>query len=243
METNSTESQTLIDRLFQAGAHFGFTKSRRHPTVRPHIYGTKERSDIIDLMLSAEQLVRAREALSAAANTGKTILMVATKEEASTLARIRAERAELPYVTNRWIGGMLTNFQEIKKRCARLTELREEEASGELERKYTKRERVMIGREIAKLEYNFGGIESLERTPDMLLVVDPRHESIAIAEANECGIPVVAIAGTDNDISIVTYPVVVNDTLQASVTLVLDELIGTVIDARAREGGPTTDKK
>lgn len=232
MNTTS-DNQNLIDRLFAAGAHFGFTKSRRHPTVRPFIFTTKNGTDIFDLEKTATALTAAKEVLHEAGKDGKVLLCVGTKDEASRLVTDRALAADLPHVTTRWIGGLLTNFSEVKKRLARLAALRAEEESGELERKYTKKERVMLGREMDKLTYNFGGIATIERVPDMMLVVDPRHDSIAVAEARELGIPIVAIMSSDNDASKVTYPVVVNDALQASVTLVLDELIEAYTTGRS----------
>ena len=217
--------QNLIDKLFDAGAHFGFQKSRRHPTVTPYLFGSKQGTDIFDLEKSTELLAEAKEVLEKAGQEGKTVLFVGTKEEVAKLVKSRAEKIEAPYVVNRWIGGMITNFGEIKKRLARLANLTEEGESGELERKYTKKERVVIGREIAKLNFNFGGIKALEKNPDLLVIVDPRHDHIAATEARDKGIKVVAITSSDNDLSQVDYPVVVNDSLQSSVSLVLDELV------------------
>lgn len=232
METK-TDNQNLIERLFQAGAHFGFTKSRRHPTAKPYIFGTKNGTDIFDLEKTVSLLDAAKAALFDAGKNGKIVVCVATKDEASKVAYEYAQKAELPHVTNRWIGGMLTNFTEIKKRIARLIELTGEAESGELERKYTKKERVVLGREKDKLAFNFGGIKMLERTPDMMLVVDPRHDAIAVEEARDINIPIVAVMSSDNNISKVTYPVVVNDALQASVSLVLRELIDAYVAGKA----------
>lgn len=226
MDTTTEQSKQLIERLFSVGAHFGFTKSRRHPTVRPFIYGTKNGTDIFDLEKTSALLATAKEALTEAGKNGKTVLCVGTKDEVARLVKEQAEGADLSYVTNRWIGGMLTNFSEIKKRLARLAELMSEKESGELERKYTKRERVMIGREIEKLTFNFGGMQTLTKLPDMLLIVDPRHDEIAMQEARDLGIPTVAVMSSDNNIDEATYPVVVNDALQESVAFVLRELLG-----------------
>ena len=217
--------QNLIERLFKAGAHFGFTKSRRHPTVVPYLYGNKQGTDIFDLEKTTELLEKAQEAVKEMGVKGKTVLFVGTKDEASKIVKAAAERAEAPYVVNRWIGGMITNFAEIKKRIKRLLDLTDQGESGELERKYTKKERVLIGRELTKLTFNFGGIKTLERTPDMLVVVDPRHDTIAVAEAIERNIPVIGISSSDGDLSRVTYPVVCNDALTESVSLMLNELV------------------
>jgi small subunit ribosomal protein S2 len=224
---------TLMKRLFNAGAHFGFKKSRRHPTVAPYLFTTKEGIDIFDLEKTTELLDSAKEVLKQAGLAGKTVLFVGTKDESSAIVKKCAEDAEAPFVVNRWIGGMITNFGEIKKRINRLETLNQEMASGELERKYTKKERVVIGREIDKLSHNFAGISSVTKLPDMMLVVDPRHDSIAVEEAVTKNIPVVAIAGSDTDLSKVTHPVIANDSLQASVSLLLEELTAAYKEGKA----------
>ena len=136
------------------------------------------------------------------------------------------------YVAGRWIGGTLTNFTEIKKRVARLLDLAAQSESGELERKYTKKERVIIGREFDKLTYNFDGIKTMERIPQFMIVVDPRHNHIAVAEAQEVGIPVIGITSSDANLDALTYPVLVNDALRSSVTFVLKELTKAFIEGR-----------
>ena len=225
--------KNLVSRLFEAGAHFGFKKARRHPTVAPYLYTTKEGSDVIDLAKTGELLVHAKEVMKEAGSMGKTVLFVSTKDEASKIVKAAAERAEVPYVTNRWIGGMLTNFSEMKKRINRLETLTNEKTTGELDRKYTKKERVVIGREATKLEFNFFGISKMTKMPDLMLVVDPRHDHIAVTEASEKNIPVMAIMSTDGDASMVKYPVVANDALQTSVSLIVDELTNAYVEGKS----------
>ena len=229
----STNNPTFIDRLFKAGAHFGFKKSRRHPSVAPYLYTTKDGSDIFDLEKVTALLDTAKETIKEAGLHGKTVLFVSTKDEASKLVKAAAEKVEAPYVTNRWIGGMLTNFSEIKKRINRLEALTHEKESGELERKYTKKERVVIGREIDKLSFNFFGISKITRMPDLMVVVDPRHDEIAVTEALDKGIATMAIMSSDCDASKITYPVVVNDSLQSSVSVILDELVASYEEGKA----------
>ncbi len=223
MSTPSTN--TLIDRLFSAGAHFGFKKSRRHPTVTPYLFTSKDGNDIFDLEQSAALIESAAAVLMEAGKNGKTVVFVGTKDEVSAVVKEMAEAAAMPFVTNRWIGGMLTNFSEIKKRINRLESLNVERESGELDRKYTKKERVMINREVAKLTFNFAGIKTLTRTPDLMVVIDPRHDVIAVQEAIDMRVPVIALMSSDCDTARVTYPVLVNDALQASVRVVLSELV------------------
>ena len=193
----------------------------------------KKGVDIYDLEKTTELVNQAKEVLKQAGLAGKTVLFVGTKDESSLLVKKAAEAAEAPYVVNRWIGGMITNFSEIKKRINRLEDLTREKESGELERKYTKKERVVIGREIDKLSFNFAGIKNVTKLPDIMLVVDPRHDSIAVEEAITKNIPIVAIAGSDSNISKVTYPVIANDSLQASVQILLDELTDAYKEGKA----------
>ncbi len=231
MSTNSQSS--LIDRLFAAGAHFGFKKSRRHPTVAPYLFATKEGNDIIDLEQSVALLETAKTAIREAGQNGKTVLFVGTKTEVVKLVEASAKKADLPYVVNRWIGGMMTNFSEMKKRINRLEELHQGKETGELERKYTKKERMVLGREADKLAHNFSGISTLTKLPDLLVVVDPRHDQIAIKEAKAMKVPVIGIMNSDSNVTEVNYPVVVNDALQGSVKLVLDELVEAYLGGAA----------
>lgn len=221
---SDSNTESLIVKLFKAGAHFGFSKSRRHPTVTPYIFGSKQGSDIIDLEKTAALLGEARRVVQSVALQGKQVLFVGTKEEVMTLVRDTATRIEMPYVVNRWIGGTLTNFSEIRKRVHRLGDLLGQGASGELERKYTKKERVIIGREIEKLNLNFGGITTMERIPGLLVIVDPRHDVTALREARDLGIPVVGLVSSDTNIAHITHPIVANDGLQSSVRMILSEL-------------------
>lgn len=233
MNTNHTSEKSLIERLFDVGAHFGFTRSRRHPTTTQFIFGNKQGTDIIDLEKTAVALESAKTFVKETAKAGKTILFVGTKEEITPIVKAHAEQVKMPYVVNRWVGGMLTNFSEIKKRIHRLGELRTQGETGELERKYTKKERVIIGREFDKLTHNFSGIEHIERLPHALIIVDPRHDAIATEEANTLNIPVIGIANSDTDLNAITYPIVANDALQTSVAFILGELVSAYAEGVA----------
>ncbi len=222
-DTDDTKSN-LIDRLFTAGSHFGLTKSRRHPSMVKYLFGTKHGSDIINLELTAGLLEAAKVAVHEAGKKGQTVLLVGTKTEVVRLVKDTATKAELPYVVNRWIGGSLTNLTEIKKRVERLKTLIGQGESGELERKYTKKERLVMDRERDKLNFNFSGIKNMDGLPAMLIVVDPRHDIIAIKEAKQIKVPIIGIMNSDCDEKNVTYPVIVNDSLTTSVALVLEEL-------------------
>lgn len=233
-ETQNTGStQSLIERLFNAGSHFGFTKSRRHPTVFPFIFGSKQGTDIIDLEKTTELIDKAKNIVREIGKSGRAVLFVGSKEEIAGIVKSHAEAIEMPYVVNGWVGGMLTNFSEIKKRIQRLIDLRMQGESGELERKYTKKERVIIGRELAKLSHNFSGIEKMDRLPAAVIIVDARHDSIAAKEAREMHIPVIGIVSSDTNLRTITYPIVANDALQPSVSLILGELAAAYTEGKA----------
>ena len=225
--------KNLISRLFEAGSHFGFKKARRHPTVANYLYATKDGSDVIDLEKTQASLVEAKEIIKEAGQNGKVVMFVGTKEEASKIVKDAAEKAEVSFVTNRWIGGLLTNWTEMKKRINRLEVLNSEKDSGEAERKYTKKERVVIGRERDKLEFNFGGVSKMPKLPDLMVVVDPRHDHIAVTEAGDKNVPVMALMGTDTDASNIKHPIIANDSLTTSVSLVLNELVTAYAEGKA----------
>ena len=225
-------NSSLIERLFKVGAHFGFRKSRRHPTVTPFLYATKDGNDIFDLEQTAELVEKAKSVLREAGQNGKIVLFVGTKDEVVKIVKEQAEKASAPYVVNRWIGGLLTNASEIKKRISRLDQLTKEGESGELERKYTKKERVMLSREVNNLNFNFKGVSEMPRTPDFLVIVDPRHDHLAVKEARDLNIPIIGILSSDCDASQVAYPVPANDALQGSVQVVLNELTMALIDGK-----------
>jgi len=215
---------TDIKTLFDAGAHFGFPRARRHPTAAPFIFGTKDRTDIFDLELTGKRLTAAQEFASSLAQSGKQLLIVGGKNEAIGIVKEVADRIGMPYVAGRWIGGTLTNFKNIRKRIDRLQKFMAERDSGELE-KYTKKERLLIDREIENLLSRFGGLVSMIDLPDALFVIDSRHEETAVKEANQLGIPVIGLSNSDCDFARVQYPVPANDTSVKSIRLVADAIV------------------
>jgi len=215
----------LVEALFKVGAHFGFSRSRRHATMKPLVYGSKNRTDILDLTKTAPLMETALAFVRALGATGKVLLFVGGKPETKDYVKTAAEEIRMPHVSGRWLGGTLTNFPEIKKRVKRMQELSGEREAGTLAKKYTKKERLMIDREITRLEEKFLGITAMEKLPDALLVIDTRYESIAVAEANELGIPVVGVMNSDCDLSQVAYPIVGNDASQDAVKFFLDSIV------------------
>jgi small subunit ribosomal protein S2 len=220
-ETNSTAE---LKRLFDTGAHFAQVKSRRHPSMKPFLVGTKGRQEIIDLVKTVEQLEAAKGAMAALAKEGKTILFVGGKVEIAALVKKAAQDVGAPYVAARWLGGTISNWTEIKKRVDRLTELLESSATGALAKQHTKLELVMIGREKTRLETRLDGITTMTKKPDALLVVDTKHEKHAVKEANDAGIPIIAIMSSDCNLKEAAYPIVANDTSRETVKLILAEL-------------------
>lgn len=230
--TTDTTAGLGVDRLFEAGAHFAQVKSRRHPSMKPFVVGSKSRVEIFDLVKTDDQLKAAKAALSALSRDGKTILFVGGKREVSDIVRAAALRVRSPFVAGRWLGGTITNFTEIKKRIDRLAELVGKRDSGELAKQYTKLERLFIDREVARLELRLEGITELSKKPDAFLVVDTRHEAHAVREAKQAGIPIIAIMSSDCDLKDAAYPVVMNDSSRDAVRLVLDELASAVEDGK-----------
>jgi len=221
-----TEATSTIElkRLFDTGAHFAQVKSRRHPSMKPFLVGTKGRQEIIDLVKTTEQLEAAKAVMSALAKEGKTVLFVGGKVEISALVKKSAQDINAPYVAARWLGGTISNWTEIKKRIDRLAEILEKETAGTLAKQHTKLELVMIGREKKRLSERLDGITSMTKKPDALLIVDTKHEKHAVKEANDAGIPIIAIMSSDCDIKDATYPIVANDTSRKTVELILSEL-------------------
>ena len=219
METNTNP---LIDKLFSVGAHFGYAKSRRHPSNKPFIFGTKGTVELIDLEQTAALLEKALTFMQKAGAARQAVLFVGSKAEARGALERAARRLNQPYVASRWIGGTLTNWSEIKKRLARLAELSDMRETGEIA-KFTKLERLLIDREITDLETMFGGLRGMEKIPAALFVVDPRHEHIAVVEAKLLGIPVVALMNTDCDAGMIAHPIPGNDASRQTIELVLEE--------------------
>lgn len=210
-----------IKTLFDAGAHFALPRARRHPSASPFIFATKDRTDIFNLEETERRLEAARA--FARSLSGKHMLFVGGKNEVADIVKSAALQAGAPYVAGRWIGGTLTNFKNIRKRIDRLQKLMDERERGELE-KYTKRERLLIDREIDELLARFGGLVSMTELPAALFAIDTRHEDTAIREANQLGIPVIGLLSSDCDFSLVRYPVPANDTSVRSVGLVCESI-------------------
>ena len=211
------KQNAIIEEMFRAGAHYGYSKSRRHPSTSAYIFNTKNGIDIINIAKTHELFEKAMERVKKYAETGKTILFVGTKAEAKQQITEIALALNMPYVAERWVGGTLTNFPEIKKRIAKLLDLREQKEKGGLD-KYTKKERLLIDKEISDMTRNFQGLTGISKIPDVVFVIDPKKEHIAVAEAHKMNIPVIALLNTDCNIKQAEYPIIANDASISSIT-------------------------
>lgn len=211
------------EEMFRAGVHYGYAKSRRHPSTTPYIFTTKNGVDIINIEKTAELLEKVLEKVSEYGATGKTILFVGTKAEAKQQIIETALALNMPYVGERWVGGSLTNYSEIKKRIFKLLDLREQKEKGGFD-KYTKKERLLIDREMDDMTKNFQGLTSVTRTPDVMFVVDPKKEHIAVTEAKQMNIPIIALLNSDCDLKKVEFPIVGNDSSVSSINFFLSQI-------------------
>jgi len=218
-----SNNDTLIQEMFEVGAHLGYSKSKRHPSTKPFILKTVHGKDVIDLEKTERQLRDALSFLVELKSKGHQILFVGTKAEARGIVRSQAEFIDMPFVTERWIGGTLTNVSEIKKRIQKLIELSDQSDRDELIAA-TKKEKLMLEREIERLEKKFGGLRNLKGLPGALFIVDPKKEDIAVTEANQMGIPVIALSNTDADITRVSYPIVANNTAVPAISFFVKKI-------------------
>lgn len=218
-----TNTDCNLDEFFKAGAHFGFGKSRRHPSVTSYIFGSKNRTDIFDLEKTQHLLQKAADFVSSLATTKSVILFVGGKNEAQRIIKEIAEKIGMPYVASRWIGGTLTNFLEIRKRIDMMSDLLSQKEKGELA-KYTKKERLLIDRKIEKLRKMFEGIKNMTALPKALFILDPRYEETALKEARGLNIPIIALCGSDNNIANIDYPILANDSNIASIEFFVSKI-------------------
>jgi len=220
-----------IKELLEAGVHFGHQTRRWNPRMRRFIYGEREGIHIIDLLQTEELLNQARDFVTEVAAKGGVILFVGTKKQARDSVQEWADRCQMPYVNRRWLGGLLTNFQTIRKRIQRLHELRELQEGGRLELLPTK-ERMSMEAELRKLEFNLGGVAHMQRVPDAVVIIDLKTEEIALREAERLEIPIVGLVDSNCDPGPVDYVVPGNDDAIRSCDLVIGAL-GSAIEGAA----------
>ena len=222
-------SRVSFDQLLEAGSQYGHLKRKWNPHMAPYIFTEKKGIHIIDLHKTSVKLDEAASAMKQIAKSGKKILFVATKKQAKAIVAERVAAIGMPYVTERWSGGMLTNFATIRKAVRKMSQIDKMQQDGTLNT-LSKRERLQVSRQRAKLEKNLGSISDLTRIPAAIFIVDVMKEHIALAEAKKLGIPVFAMVDTNSDPRPVDFPIPSNDDAGLSIGLIMDVLTQAVAE-------------
>ena len=221
-----------LEDMLQAGVHFGHQTSRWHPKMAPYLFGSRSGVHIIDLETTQKKLAEALDFVKSVVARGGQVLFVGCKRQAKDLVREAAVSAGMPFVTERWLGGTLTNFAQIKKSIKRLKTLKEQQEKGEL-RKYTKKEQLLIAREIMEMEEKLGGIADMEKLPEAMFVVDVRHEKTAVEEARETGTKIVALCDSNVNPEFVQYVIPANDDAVKGIALMTRLVAEAVKEGKA----------
>ncbi|MBI3789967.1 MAG: 30S ribosomal protein S2 [Gemmatimonadetes bacterium] len=225
-------SQPNLDQLLAAGVHFGHQTRRWNPKMRRFIFAERNGIHIIDLQKTLRQLELAQKLVREVVLKGENVLFVCTKQQLAAIVAQQAEACGAMHVTERWLGGLMTNFQTVKKQLKRLKELEAgSEAGGDFEN-YTKKEQLLMSRQRDKLAKNLSGIKNLTRLPGLMFVIDSKKERIAVTEANKLGIPIVAICDTNSDPDLITVPIAGNDDAIRSVELITGAIANAISEAR-----------
>ena len=235
-------SRTNFDQLLQAGCHFGHLRRKCNPAMAPYIFMESNGIHIIDLNKTVAKVDEAAEALKEIAKTGKKILFVATKKQAKDVVAEKAASVNMPYVNERWAGGMLTNFPTIRKAVKKMTNIDKLMNDGTFSN-LSKRELLQISRQRAKLEKNLGSIADLSRLPSALFVIDVMKEHIAVKEANRLGIPVFGIVDTNSDPKNIDYVIPANDDAKDSVEAILTAVCGAIAEGIEERKAEKADDK
>jgi small subunit ribosomal protein S2 len=231
-----------IKKLLEAGAHFGHKTSRWHPKMAPYIYGKRNGTHIIDLTQTVERLEVALAFLNQTSSASKQVLFVGTKRQAQEVVRKLAEETGMPFVTERWLGGMLTNWNTIGARVKHLKDLESRMASGELANRYSKLEVQRFQEEIDSMNAIYGGIKSMNSRPGAVVVFDVVNDINAVREARKMHLPVVAIVDTNADPTLIDYPIPSNDDAIKTLQLIADYMQAAVLEGRAKSK-KTEDEK
>lgn len=231
-----------IDEMFSAGAHFGYDRSRRHPSTSAFIFGRKNNVEIFDLEKVAEKLAKAKEFVESITKEGKQVLFVGGKQESQSIIRDAAEKIDMPYVAGRWIGGTLTNFSEIRKRVEYYLKLVSEREKGNFA-KYTKKERLDLEKEIEKLESRFYGITGMDRKPGAVFIIDADKEEIARDEAIQNKIPVISLSSSDCNFDKIDYVIPANDSAVESIKYFVNEIVESCEEGIKNRNSDTVKKK
>lgn len=222
----------LIQDMIEAGVHFGHRAGRWNPKMRPYIYARKNLIHIIDVRETIRGLLRAKKYLHQVASGGGIVLFVGTKRQAGEAVEREARRCGMPFVTDRWLGGTLTNFRTIRSRLGRLEELEALRASDDLQT-YSKKMQSSLNREFRKMFRNLDGIRTMSRLPECLVIVDPKKEKNAVNEARKLGIATLALIDTDCDPDVIDLPIPGNDDSIRSIEIVIRMLADAIVNGKA----------
>lgn len=233
-----------IKKLLEAGAHFGHKTSRWHPKMAQYIHSKRGGSHIIDLTFTVEKLSAALDFISNTVAAGKPVLLVSTKRQAQDMVKQLALETKMPFVTERWLGGMLTNWPTVSGRIKHLKDLESKMESGELAAKYNKLEVQRFQEEIDALNSMYGGIKTMPQRPGAIFIVDITHDVNAVREARKLNVPTVALVDTNADPSLVTYPIPCNDDAIKTLQLITDYVKQAIEtgQAKAQKSEPVKDK-
>ncbi|MEM9645085.1 MAG: 30S ribosomal protein S2 [Planctomycetota bacterium] len=237
MSTN----QKFVQDMIEAGVHFGHRTSLWNPKMAPYIFGRKNQIHVLDIRETLRGLLRAKKYLSQVAAGGSLILFVGTKRQAGEAIEAQSLRCGMPFVSERWLGGTLTNFRTIRSRLGRLEEL-EELRSGERINEYSKKMQSSLNREYRKMYRNLNGLRTMNRLPEVMFIVDPGKERNAVREAKRLGITTVALIDTDSDPSLIDLPIPGNDDGIRSVELIMSQLADAVIAGKGQQQTQANDK-
>ncbi len=222
-------TKVSFDEMLDAGVHFGHLRRKWNPNMAPYIFMERNGIHIIDLYKTQAKLEEAQKAIKQIAKSGRRVLFVATKKQAKTLVGDLAKKVNMPYVTERWPGGMLTNFATIRKAVRKMANIDKLSTTSSWQN-ISKRERLQITRERAKLEKNLGSISDMSRIPAALFVIDINKEKIAVAEARKLNIPIFAMVDTNTDPNLIDFPIPANDDASKSIYLIVNAAIEAIAE-------------
>ncbi len=223
-----------LKELIEAGAHFGHQTKRWNPKMEEYLYGAQEGIHVFDLTKTKKRLEEALKVLKEASKADKKILLVCTKKQAKTKAKEIAKKTGIFCVTERWLGGSLTNFEQMRKSLRKLDEMKEKMAEGEYKH-FTKKERLLLEREIARLERFFGGMSGMEGLPDLLIAVDTKREAGAIKEAQKTEVETIGIVDSNSDPTVVDYPIPMNDDATKALEYVLSLMEQAILEGKKKK--------
>ncbi len=232
--SNTVKTTMTVQEMLQAGMHFGHRPSKKHPKMDKFIFGVKQGINILDLEISKQKLEEILPMIEEMAANSKTILFLGSKRQAAAIVRKEAEKVGAPYVVERWLGGLFTNFSHVSHLMKKLTQLKSEKEQGVWQERYNKREQLELEREIETLTKEIGGIEHMLKLPDALFVIDCKKEKTAIKEANRLKIPVIAIVDTNVNPDKVQYPIPANDDGVKSIQFVTEQVAAAIARGKAR---------